>query len=48
MWNFLKICNFKNIIDRGIISPLQVALVQVHNWAKYEGSKFNHVDRRAT
>ena len=27
MWNFLIIYNFKNIIDRGIISPLQVAPV---------------------
>ena len=44
---FLKIHNFKNIIDRCIISSLWVAPVQVHNCAKYEGSKFNHVDRRA-
>ena len=27
IWNFLKIRNFKNIIDRGIISPFQVAPV---------------------
>ena len=45
--NFLKIQNFKNIIDRCIIYSLWVTPVQVHNCAKYEGSKFNHVDRRA-
>ena len=48
MWIFLKIHNFKDIIDRGIISSLWLAPVKVHNWAKYEGSKFNHVDGRAT
>ena len=47
LWNFLKIHNFKNIIDRCIISFLLVASVWVHNCAKYKGSKFNHVDRKS-
>ena len=40
--------NFKNIIDKFIISSLWVAPVEMYNCAKYEGSKFNHIDRRAT
>ena len=43
-----KIHNFKNITNRCIISSVWVAPVLMHNCAKYEGSKFNHVDRRAT
>ena len=44
---FLKIHNFKNIINTCTISSLWLASVLMHTWAKYEGSKFNHVDRRA-
>ena len=35
---FKKIHNFKNIIDRCIISSLWVAPVLMHNCAKYEDS----------
>ena len=45
--SFLKIHNFKNIIQRCIISYPSVAPVYVHNQAKYECSKLNHVDMRA-
>ena len=48
MYFFLKIHNFKNIICRYIIFSLWVTPVQIHNWAEYEGSKLNHVNRRAT
>ena len=40
--------NFKNIINRCIISSLWIAPVWMHNCAKYEGSNLNHVDRRVT
>ena len=47
--NFLKIYNYlKNIVHSYIISSVYVTPVQVYNWAKYEGSKFNHVASRAT
>ena len=45
---FLKIDNFKNIVHSYIISYVYVAPVQVHNWAKYEGSKLNHVVMKVT
>ena len=45
---FLKIHNFKNIIDRCVIPSLFVAPILMHNGAKYESSKFNYIDSRAT
>ena len=39
MWIFSKIYNLKNIVHNYIISSLCVALVQMHNWVKYKGSK---------
>ena len=41
--NFFKINNLKNIVHGYLISSVSVAPVKVHNWAKYEGSKLNHV-----
>ena len=36
----IKIHNFKNIVHSCIISSLYTAQVHMHNWAKFEGSKF--------
>ena len=36
------------IVHSYIIFCVCIAPVQVHNWAKYEGSKLNHAVRRAT
>ena len=48
MWKSLKNYYFKNIVYSCIIFCVCIAPVQVHNWAKYEGSKLNHAVRRAT
>ena len=48
MWKSLKNYYFKNIVHSSIIFCVCIAPVQVHNWAKYEGSKLNHAVRRAT
>ena len=47
MWKSLK-NYFKNIVHSCIILCVCIAPVEIHNWAKYEGSKLNHVVRRAT
>ena len=43
-----KNSNFNNVVHSCIICCVCVAPIQVHNLAKYEGSKFNHVVSRAT
>ena len=39
---------FKNVVHSCVISGVYMAPVQVHNKAKYEGSKLNQVVRTAT
>ena len=48
MWKSLKNYYFKNIAHSCIIFCVCIAPLQVHNSAKYEGSKLNHAVRRAT
>ena len=48
MWKSLRNYYFKNIVHSCIILCVCIAPVQVQNWAKYGGSKLNHVVRRAT
>ena len=48
MWKTLKNYYFENIVHSCIIFCVCIAPVEMHTWAKYEGSKLNHVARRAT